>query len=66
LIIAPTVLHGLNDIESQDPFAVNFKRSPIRHPTFGSGAHTCPGAHLARTEMRIMLEEWLNDSAVPR
>jgi cytochrome P450 len=68
MIIAPTVLHGLDDTENPDPFAVNFKRTSIRHSTFGSGVHTCPGAHLARTETRIMLEEWLGripDFGVP-
>jgi camphor 5-monooxygenase len=59
MIIAPTVLHGLDEKENPNPFTVDFKRSAIHHSTFGSGTHTCPGAHLARTETRIMLEEWL-------
>ena len=31
----------------------------LPHSTFGSGSPTCPGAHLARTETRILSEEWL-------
>lgn len=60
MIVAPTILHGLDDRENKDPFTVDFARSAIRHSTFGSGSHTCPGAHLARTEVKIMLEEWLS------
>lgn len=59
MIVAPTILHGLDDTENGDPFKVDFARSVIRHSTFGAGSHTCPGAHLARTETRILLEEWL-------
>jgi cytochrome P450 len=30
----------------------------IRHFAFGGGVHRCLGSHLARMEMRLMLEEW--------
>jgi cytochrome P450 len=55
----PTALHGLDDRENEDAMRVDFDRTSVRHSTFGNGAHKCPGAHLARTEIRIALEEWL-------
>lgn len=59
MIMAPTILHGLDENENPDAMTVDFAREPVRHSTFGSGSHTCPGAHLARTETRIVVEEWL-------
>ncbi len=36
------------------------QRNPKHHLALGRGIHLCPGATLARTELRILLEELLN------
>lgn len=58
-IIMPTTLHGLDDRKFDDPLKVDFSRPTPIHSTFGNGAHRCPGSLLARTELKIFLEEWL-------
>ena len=47
-----------NQFEHPDQFEL--QRNPKHHLAFGRGIHLCPGATLARTELRILLEELLN------
>ena len=42
-----------------DPFAFNPDRTPNNQVAFGFGGHVCIGQHLARMEMRILMEELL-------
>jgi cytochrome P450 len=59
MMLVPTLLHALDSRENPVPMTVNFKRPSLSHSLFGAGIHACAGMHLARTEVRIMLEEWL-------
>jgi cytochrome P450 len=43
----------------ENPRVLNFEQPTVQHSTFGVGPHRCIGAHLARVELRIFLEEWL-------
>jgi cytochrome P450 len=42
-----------------DPFTFNPDRTPNNQVAFGFGGHVCIGQHLARMEMRILMEELL-------
>lgn len=59
MVVAPTALDGLDERKFSDPLTVDFKRPRPLHATFGGGEHRCLGSMLARTELRIFLEEWL-------
>ena len=42
----------------EGPDDVDFHREVNKHIAFGAGAHRCLGSHLARMELRVVLEEW--------
>jgi cytochrome P450 len=58
-ILLPKALHGLDERRYPQPLELDFDRPKNLHAAFGSGPHHCPGSSLARMEMRIFLEQWL-------
>jgi len=58
-ILLPTVVFGLDEGRLTDPVTIDFTRRDVTHFIFGGGVHRCQGLHLARMELRVMLEERL-------
>lgn len=58
-ILLSKALHGLDERRYMNPLAIDFHRPRQPHAAFGDGPHRCPGAPLARMEMRVFLEQWL-------
>lgn len=48
-----------DEVEFPKPDDFIIDRKPNRHLAFGSGIHRCMGSHVARAEIRILLEEWI-------
>lgn len=59
MVMLPLTLYGLDERRFPDPLRVDFNREDVAHITFGVGPHRCLGSHIARMELRVMLEEWL-------
>jgi cytochrome P450 len=54
------LVYGFDEARYKNPFQIDLRRKPpINHLAFGKGAHVCPGAHLARRELQVFLQEWL-------
>jgi cytochrome P450 len=51
------------DARYEDPDEFIVDRKPVPNLAFAAGVHRCLGAHLARSELQIALEEWLR--AIP-
>jgi cytochrome P450 len=58
-MMVATSCAGLDERRYPDPLAVDFGRADKRSLILGRGPHQCIGQLLARTELRIFLEEWL-------
>jgi cytochrome P450 len=54
----PIMLANRDPAVHANPHVVDIERKP-RHITFGTGTHNCLGLHLAKREIRIVLEEFL-------
>ncbi len=57
LNVYPSANRDADVFDAPDEFRI--ERSPNLHLAFGTGPHFCLGANLARTEIRILLEELL-------
>lgn len=58
-IQVPNALFGMDERRFDNPMEIDFARKPVVHAAFGNGPHRCPGSFLARTEIKIFLQEWL-------
>lgn len=58
-ILPANLFVGIDDRLNENPLVVDFARTKPVHAAFGNGPHACPGAILARREIRIFLQEWL-------
>jgi len=58
-ILLPTSAAGIDPQRYPDPFKVDFARGDKKTLQFGRGPHQCIGSFLARTELRVFLQEWL-------
>lgn len=58
--VMPLFQSGCRDEEVFDnPDNFDIDRKPNPHLAFGFGAHTCPGQHVAKQELKVMFEELL-------
>ncbi|MGH7838964.1 MAG: cytochrome P450, partial [Candidatus Binataceae bacterium] len=58
--IAMWLASGNRDEEVfEDPYRFDIARTPNEHIAFGKGEHFCAGAHLARLELRLMIQALL-------
>ena len=55
-----TLMAGLDERRYPDAWNVDFRRPDAQqHNSFGAGPHRCPGALLAKLEIKLFLQEWL-------
>lgn len=59
LVACPSMTANRDPAEFSDPDRIILDREDNRHVAFAYGPHRCLGSHLARREIVIGLEEWL-------
>lgn len=64
MVVCSLPAAGLDDMVNPDPERFDIDREARKHIAFSTGPHTCVGNFLARTEMRILTEEWVK--RIPR
>jgi cytochrome P450 len=62
-VMIPTALASRDPEVLECPYDIDFRRENAHNYAFGLGSHFCLGAHLARLEMRVALDEW--HAAIP-
>jgi cytochrome P450 len=58
MVLMPLWAANRDEDSFPDATTVVLDRTPNRHTAFGAGPHRCAGAHLARRELLIAMEEW--------
>jgi cytochrome P450 len=59
MMAIPTMIAASDEDFNKDPREVRVERISRNILTFGAGPHLCPGRHLARAEITVTLQEWL-------
>ena len=59
MIMGSTILVAMSEETNSEPLEFQLKRPKRQFFLFGKGIHICPGAPLARLELKIILKEWL-------
>jgi cytochrome P450 len=58
-VVASLAAASLDDRITPNPEKLDLDRGRSMHVGFNTGPHTCAGIWLARLELKIFLEEWL-------
>ena len=59
-VVVSTILANSDPAANECPEKIDFERKKNRHTAFSYGVHHCAGAHLARRELIIAMQEWLS------
>jgi len=57
-VLVSTALADRDPVTYPDPTTMSLKPRSPHHLAFGTGPHRCPGEHLGRLELRIVLDEF--------